>query len=622
MAIIDSRSEAKFDALIRTNKADSLMAFIMATYKTKNLGDRREEVAKRLKSAYELYRENVKGSDSGAGSYGQGKRDINTQFESHYTMGYEMGIWQDSDFTLNQLARKVARYEITVSEYIGIVFTNLFAFYSKNGESVYHHFLYEVLKNAKSKDVIDGNIPKSIIAETLPIDKKTEQGNMIFNYLIATNFFIQVDKDNFSLAQEWKDRSDELISMCNLEYKDIPQEEAIEMAKDKQLYASYVTKIKYKELNVNLESADDIDSNDEDINIENLEDKRVITGENVLMYGVPGSGKSWTIEQEYCDSESKVERLVFHPDYTYSDFIGQILPSVDASGQVTYRFTPGPFTNIIKDAYNNPQTKYVLIIEEINRGNAPAIFGEVFQLLDRKDENSDTKDGFNIRTSEYGITHSDIARVVYGDPNHKVRIPSNLSIIGTMNTSDQNVFTLDTAFQRRWDPRLIENNFDNVDPEFAKTEILDTKVTWENFCTEINDIIVSNGVRMASAEDKRLGTYFVKQCDLIFDENMGNLSDGMYKDLCEKEKNKTITRSEKEELTNIRNAMKQNRKFPEKVIKYLWDDAFKFNREAIFEISEYKSLEQVVHAFMYSEDSARFKIFNENVRNRFTYLNN
>jgi len=134
-----------------------------------------------------------------------------------------------------------------------------------------------------------------------------------------------------------------------------------------------------------------------------------------------------------------LERIIFHPDYTYSDFVGQILPRVNEDSSVSYEFTPGPFTNILKKAYLNPEKEYFLIIEEINRGNAPAIFGDIFQLLDRN------KDG----ASEYEITNNDVANIIYGDKNHKVSIPSNMSILCTMNTSDQNVFTLDTAFQRR-----------------------------------------------------------------------------------------------------------------------------------------------------------------------------
>ena len=346
---------------------------------------------------------------------------------------------------------------------------------------------------------------------------------------------------------------------------------------------------------------------------------RINNGTNVLLYGVPGSGKSWTIEHEYCKKGTNVERLVFHPDYTYSDFIGQILPNVAEDGQVSYKFTAGPFTNILADAYQNPDKEYILIIEEINRGNAPAIFGEVFQLLDRKTEIREVDDdGYPIGTSEYGITNANIAAIVYGDAKHKVRIPSNLSIIGTMNTSDQNVFTLDTAFQRRWEMRLIENNFEHVDRRLADAKILDTGITWEVFCTQINKIIVGNNARMTSAEDKRLGAYFVHLRDLAYNPSMGNLSDGEYDALRTKEQNKTITDAERDRLAEIRAAMKQNRKFPEKVIKYLWDDAFKFNREIVFETTTYQSLEQVIRTFMYAEKLDRLAMFKDNVRNAFT----
>lgn len=354
-------------------------------------------------------------------------------------------------------------------------------------------------------------------------------------------------------------------------------------------------------------------SNDDDSEID-----RLTTGCNVLLYGVPGSGKSWTIEHEYCKTGSVVERLVFHPDYTYSDFIGQILPAVAEDGQVSYKFTPGPFTNILREAYNNPGKEYILIIEEINRGNAPAIFGEVFQLLDRKVEICDIDDdGFPVGTSEYGITNMNIAEEMYGKDRktEKVRIPSNLSIIGTMNTSDQNVFTLDTAFQRRWDMRLIENDFANVDSSLADAEILDTTVTWKNFCVEINRIVVGNSARMTSAEDKRLGAYFVHLRDLKFNDEMGDLKE--YDALRKKESKGNLTPEEKIQIAVIRDAMKQNRKFPEKVIKYLWDDAFKFNREVIFEVTEYQSLEQVIRAFMYAKGIERFKVFKDNVRDAF-----
>lgn len=365
-----------------------------------------------------------------------------------------------------------------------------------------------------------------------------------------------------------------------------------------------------------LATDDDADGDDQEIVAD--ESVRIADGKNVLLYGVPGSGKSWTIEHEYCNEDSIVERLVFHPDYTNADFVGQILPVVDEEKQVTYEFTPGPFTTILCNAYRNPMRKYILIIEEINRGNAPAIFGEVFQLLDRKVEMQEGDDGFPVGTSEYGITHKYMAKFVYGNPAHKVSIPSNLSIIGTMNTSDQNVFTLDTAFQRRWRMRLIENNFDNVRPSLADAGILDTGVSWKRFCETINTIIIGNKAKMASAEDKRLGVYFVHESDLTFDQRAlpseGNSTVLVeYNSLLGTERGGSITVEQKSRLMEIREAVMHNRLFPEKVIKYLWDDAFKFNTEALFD-SDMDNLEKVIRTFVYSTGQDRFKIFKQSVR--------
>lgn len=204
----------------------------------------------------------------------------------------------------------------------------------------------------------------------------------------------------------------------------------------------------------------------------------------------------------------------FHPDYTYSDFVGQILPRVekdkDGNDKLKYVFTPGPFTKLLKNAQNDPGNYYYLVIEELNRGNAPAIFGEVFQLLDRKDEEDFPLE--EVGESEYGISNYEVGKEVYGDEKHQVRIPSNMYVLATMNTADQNVFTLDTAFQRRWNMRQIENNFDKS--EHSKDIIAGTKVSWGAFATVINDMVIDINVDMASSEDKRLGTYFARKKEL------------------------------------------------------------------------------------------------------------
>lgn len=333
-----------------------------------------------------------------------------------------------------------------------------------------------------------------------------------------------------------------------------------------------------------------VQENNESNEFADIQKSRLTGAENIILYGVPGAGKSYTIKHEYCDDENCIERLVFHPDYTYADFVGQIMPIIKENNNVSYEFTSGPFTKIVKKAYENPNKMFYLIIEEVNRGNAPAIFGDVFQLLDRQGRkvkyktNGDFVDNPNYGASEYAITNADIAREVYGDENHKVSIPSNLSILCTMNTSDQNVFTLDTAFQRRWNMRLIRNQFpeDGSENDFANTKILDTDVTWEKFFTIINDLILTKNIRMTSAEDKRLGTHFVCAEDLKYDDYQGDDNE-----------RKLI-------------ASRQNRKFAEKVLKYLWDDAFKFNKDDIFDITKVKSLERVILVFTTKRGNERF----------------
>ena len=203
---------------------------------------------------------------------------------------------------------------------------------------------------------------------------------------------------------------------------------------------------------------------------------------------------------------------------------------------------PGPFTNALKQAKENPSKDIYLIIEEINRGNAPAIFGDLFQLLDRDDSGK----------SQYEITNFDIANKVHGNKKAKVYLPSNLYIIATMNTADQNVFTLDTAFQRRWEMRHIPNKINEA--KHSNEQIANSGVSWGAFATVINELITNNNDGFGDLGDKRLGAYFVK------------------------------------------NELKDKEKFAGKVLKYLWDDAFKMDREKLFK-PEIKMLDEMLEKF-------------------------
>ena len=331
--------------------------------------------------------------------------------------------------------------------------------------------------------------------------------------------------------------------------------------------------------------------------------------EQIIYYGVPGSGKSHEIkhklETEYEIPEQQqdvfVERTVFHPEYTNADFIGQIMPKL-VQGKTDFVFKPGPFTSILKKALCDSQNRYVLIIEEINRGNAAAIFGELFQLLDRIDDASKkTSHEKELNTygkgwSEYFVMNSEINNYIrdsddtfdgkaldingiHFSANTGIRLPPNLSILATMNTSDQNVFTLDNAFQRRWDMKLIENVFGDTEEETnQRNAFVDSakQITWEKFQTAINIKIgkMSEDAGLSSMEDKRLGCWFVKAVKLGDDYIIS-------KDL-----------------------------FAEKVLKYLWDDAFKFCREKVF--NGYTNLESLTRDFKGDKEFSVFKdLFSE-----------
>lgn len=288
--------------------------------------------------------------------------------------------------------------------------------------------------------------------------------------------------------------------------------------------------------------------------------------QNVIFYGVPGCGKSQKIKETLTGVDDKFcKRILFHPEYTYSDFIGQLRPDT-SKGQITYKFIPGPFTEILRDAYSDPDHEYFLIIEEINRGNAPAIFGDVFQLLDRSDkDDGDSKQG----ESEYAIYNKDILdylndelQKITNTTLQSIKIPRNLTIFATMNTCDQNVFTLDTAFKRRWRMCRIKNDFEK-DKRLKDWRIQagGRSFSWIDFAKDVNDAILNNCNDGSEAEDKQLGSHFVQASDV-----------------------------------------KDAERFAEKVLMYLWDDVAKYDKSQLFDTNRYKTLDGVIEAFVKGEN--------------------
>ena len=279
---------------------------------------------------------------------------------------------------------------------------------------------------------------------------------------------------------------------------------------------------------------------------------------NRILFGAPGTGKSFTLNREkdlLLADGGEYERVTFHPDYSYANFVGTYKPvpckDSDDKDAITYSYVPGPFMRTYVKALQNSKTDtpkpFLLVIEEINRANVAAVFGDVFQLLDRGDD----------EVSEYPIQASeDIKKYLAGelggnpDDYSEIRLPDNMFIWATMNSADQGVFPMDTAFKRRW-------YFTYLGIDDSEAGIVGKKVVlgqgdyrriveWNALRKAINNELLTYKVN----EDKLMGPYFISK---------KNLPEGEMIDPAV--------------FTRI---------FKNKVIMYLFDDAAKQKRITLF----------------------------------------
>lgn len=296
---------------------------------------------------------------------------------------------------------------------------------------------------------------------------------------------------------------------------------------------------------------------------------------NWIFFGAPGTGKSYQLDKLAKESFAKenVARVTFYPDYTYSQFVGCYKPCTDENDAITYGYVAGPFLDTYLKACTHPNDQFILIVEEINRANPAAVFGDVFQLLDRRADGG----------SEYSVAvPADMRKCIesvldglteqernaiesYFDPDmdfsefcaamtNDLALPPNMYIWATMNSADQGVFPMDTAFKRRWSFRYIGID-DGEDAEVTigeekkrLNEVVvnwgdddDHKANWNNLRKAINGFL-SNDVKVN--EDKLLGPFFV---------NPASLADGRFADA-----------------------------FKDKVLLYLYEDACKTKHSKVF----------------------------------------
>ena len=245
-----------------------------------------------------------------------------------------------------------------------------------------------------------------------------------------------------------------------------------------------------------------------------------------IYYGAPGTGKShevkrqtgeWLNEDEDQDLPN-VFRTTFHPDTDYAAFVGCYKPTMRKTGkkhqvdgkdvddeEIIYEYVPQVFADAYIYAYQNPSEQTYLVIEEINRGNCAQIFGDLFQLLDRKDGKSEYKIKADKDLAKY---LEDVLGVgAEGIQDRKLCLPANLHILATMNTSDQSLFPMDSAFKRRWEWEYVPINYDaNIKSGTFDITIGEKTYSWVDFIKKVNKHIFD----LTQSEDKQMGNFFIK----------------------------------------------------------------------------------------------------------------
>jgi hypothetical protein len=294
--------------------------------------------------------------------------------------------------------------------------------------------------------------------------------------------------------------------------------------------------------------------------------------ENLIVYGAPGTGKSRYLE----DNFSNIMRVVFHSEYSYYDFVGSYKPTPlyrnsdialrRISGEVfehgepliDYQYIPGPFIKVLIEALRHHDTKYTLLVEEINRANAPAVFGDIFQLLDRK---ADGSSQYRIEPNEdlknYLLSQADLRSLIRGG----LFIPENMNIVATMNSADQGVYVLDSAFKRRWKFKYMPIKDKGFVHENSLINYSGETFEWRLVLTSINEKLKNLGVN----EDRLIGQYFISP------DEIGN-----------------------------------SNSFSSKLLIYLWDDVVRYKRQDFFD-SDIKTYSELVTGYITGADVMNIK---------------
>lgn len=311
---------------------------------------------------------------------------------------------------------------------------------------------------------------------------------------------------------------------------------------------------------------------------------------NRILFGAPGTGKSFELKKDSKEimdgTTGYYERITFHPDYSYSQFVGTYKPVMGDNDDIRYDFVPGPFMRVYAEALKNARTDnpqpYLLLIEEINRAKVAAVFGDVFQLLDRDDDGISE---YEIQASEDIQKYLAKPEVLGGNPADykRIRIPNNMFIWATMNSADQGVFPMDTAFKRRWNFEYlgINKNEEKISGT-GKIKIAgrEEPIEWNRLRKAINNKMSSDKFKVN--EDKLMGPFFLST-KLIASDETGMIID----------------------------TAKFIEAFKSKVIMYLYEDAVKQGKHKFFDGCDSSKYSSVCDDF----DEKGMGIFGEDFEN-------
>lgn len=595
MAVLDSIS-GRFDESLKADKVSTLQALIFSSknidrYKLKMRTTSREltryeKIVIRTIEGFDLYRTEGRNTYGGpvleeavnflSGNFTEEEfKNLKNKFNKNYQDGGAMGIWIDSELNLSPLAKRVANHEISMSRYLSIVLLNLFSFSTQDGvsEPKYFHFLERLInfiqENNLENSQINLNQLSSIyfnfVDDTTP-EHQGAQNRSLFQYLVGTDYFVDCGKYEFRVHQNWKDNLSLLKSFCNNEYKSLSLEESFEKFNTRSNRATYSRVVgntsfekEVTRISEGLEGEVEIDISTEQRNMIDIDQPY-----QQIYSGAPGTGKSFELNElaeEFFNVNGEVlyERITFHPNMNYGQFVGifKPFPSGKESAPVTYKFVPGILLRQLENAYRHPEKNFLVLIEEINRTNVAAVFGDTFQLLDRKNGES-----------EYPISMSEDIKYRFFDEKEgvfnteeslskgiKVKLqtkglffPENLFIWSTMNGADQGVMPMDTAFKRRWEfvKFGVNDISENLKSFFADKYITysEGNIQWNSLRIAINNKLLNLNV----SEDKLIGPYFIST-NVMSDEN------------------------------------KLTESFKSKVLLYLFEDVMKINPQKLFNLN-------------------------------------